>query len=231
MAGKGKKTFVAGEILLAQDVNEYLMDQSVMNFASSAARASAIPTPTEGMTTYVQDRNQIETFDGAEYRGMSGLQLVKKQAIGTGVTSVVVTDAFSATYDAYKIIIAGGVSSADSYLGLSLGASVTGYFASMIYTATYTAVAVTVANNNNADRFSFAGDGRNGQYLQMNLDLIGPGLAKFTRVGTNISYQSPSGAGIMSGVHAVATAFTGFTVTPSAGTMTGGTIYVYGYGT
>jgi hypothetical protein len=159
-----------------------------------------------------------------------GLRLVKKQTIGSTVGSVVVTDAFSATYDAYKIIIAGGVSSADCYLALNLGASVTGYSAVMMYTAGYTAVSVSVANDNNAAKFSFAGDGRNGQYLQMNLDLIGPGLAKFTRVGTNISYQSPSGAGIMSGVHAVATAFTGFTITPSAGTLTGGTIYVYGYG-
>jgi hypothetical protein len=68
MAGKGKKTFVAGEVLLAQDVNDYLMDQSVMNFASAAARSSAIPTPTEGMTTYVADDKRIEAYDNDGWR-------------------------------------------------------------------------------------------------------------------------------------------------------------------
>ena len=64
----GKKTFVAGEVLTAQDVNDYLMDQSVMNFESAGARGSAIPTPTEGMITYLSDDNQIESYDGDIWR-------------------------------------------------------------------------------------------------------------------------------------------------------------------
>jgi hypothetical protein len=67
MAGKGKKTFVAGEVLLAQDVNDYLMDQSVMNFASSAARSSAIPTPTEGMFSVTTDNDQVDYYDGSAW--------------------------------------------------------------------------------------------------------------------------------------------------------------------
>jgi hypothetical protein len=63
----GKKTFVAGEVLTAQDVNDYLMDQSVMNFATSAARSSAIPTPTDGMVTYRQDIDALEVYNGAAY--------------------------------------------------------------------------------------------------------------------------------------------------------------------
>ena len=53
MAGAGKKTFTAGEILTASDTNTYLMEQTVMYFAGTAARASAIPTPSTGMTTYI----------------------------------------------------------------------------------------------------------------------------------------------------------------------------------
>jgi hypothetical protein len=63
----GKKTFVAGEVLTAQDVNDYLMDQSVMNFASSAARSSAIPTPTEGMTSYRSDADIVEVYNGSAW--------------------------------------------------------------------------------------------------------------------------------------------------------------------
>jgi hypothetical protein len=63
----GKKTFVAGEVLTAQDVNDYLMDQSVMTFASSAARSSAIPTPTEGMTSYRSDADIVEVYNGSAW--------------------------------------------------------------------------------------------------------------------------------------------------------------------
>lgn len=57
-----KKTFTAGEVLAAADVNTYLMDQAVMTFAGSAARGSAIGTATEGMVSYLTDTNKIEVF-------------------------------------------------------------------------------------------------------------------------------------------------------------------------
>jgi hypothetical protein len=228
MAGKGKKTFVAGEVLLAQDVNDYLMDQSVMNFASSAARSSAIPTPTEGMTTYVQDRNQIETFDGAEYRGMSGLQLVKKQTIQTAVSSVVVTDAFSATYEAYKIIITGGVgSTGGANLAVKLGSSTAGYFAAL-FLVSYATSAGTGAANNNFSEWSFVGNADTSS-IKFNMDIVNPFLAKNTSFSS--SYATSTNAGSQGGLHAVASSFTDFTITPASGTLTGGTIYVYGYGT
>jgi hypothetical protein len=63
----GKKTFVAGEVLLAQDVNDYLMDQTVMNFASDAARSSAIPTPTEGMFSVTTDNDEVDYYDGGSW--------------------------------------------------------------------------------------------------------------------------------------------------------------------
>jgi hypothetical protein len=63
----GKKTFVAGEVLLAQDVNDYLMDQSVMTFASDAARSSAIPTPTEGMFAVTTDNDQLNYYNGSAW--------------------------------------------------------------------------------------------------------------------------------------------------------------------
>jgi hypothetical protein len=231
MAGKGKKTFVAGEVLLAQDVNDYLMDQSVMNFASSAARASAIPTPTEGMTTYVQDRNQIETFDGTEYRGMSGLQLVKKQAIDTGVSSVVVTDAFSATYDAYKIVVANTtLSSGVSLLRMTLGATNTGYFftttAALFSTGAYSSQLAA------ANAASFAASGNpNASNVSNDIELISPFLSAKTFYHANYVNVAGGAAGILSGYLNNTLSYTAFTLAPDGGTMTGGTIYVYGYGT
>lgn len=63
----GRKTFTAGEVLQAADVNDFLMDQSVMVFAGTAARGSAIPSPSEGMVTYRSDDDVVEVFDGSAF--------------------------------------------------------------------------------------------------------------------------------------------------------------------
>lgn len=62
-----RKVFVAGEILTAAAVNENLMDQAVMSFAGSAARGSAIPSPVEGMVTYLEDVNGLSLYDGSSW--------------------------------------------------------------------------------------------------------------------------------------------------------------------
>ena len=67
-----KKTFTAGEVLAAADVNTFLMDQSVMTFADSAARGSAIGTATEGMVTYLEDTDGLELWNGTAWTGVGG---------------------------------------------------------------------------------------------------------------------------------------------------------------
>jgi hypothetical protein len=62
-----RKVFVAGEILTAADVNTNLMDQAVMVFDDSAARGSAIPSPSEGMVTYLKDTDAVEKWTGAAW--------------------------------------------------------------------------------------------------------------------------------------------------------------------
>jgi len=52
MAGLGRKEWSPGDTLTAADVNGYLMDQMVMVFAGTAARNSAIPSPSAGMCSY-----------------------------------------------------------------------------------------------------------------------------------------------------------------------------------
>jgi hypothetical protein len=228
MAGAGKKTFTAGEVLTASDVNTYLMEQSVMVFGGTAARSSAIPTPSEGMTSYRTDTQQIESYDGAEWRGMSGLQLVKKQTIGSAVASVTVTDAFSATYDSYKIIVNGGASSGADNIRMVLGASTTGYYQSLA-NVSYSAVTQSLFTANNGANWPFVG-AANTDGIKINIDVLNPFLAKSTVF--HGPYVTLTSAGNMSGLHQVSTSFTAFTLSvASPATMTGGTIYVYGYGT
>ena len=67
MAGAGFKTFAVGEVLTANNVNTYLMQQAVMVFASAAARASAIAAPSEGMVSYLTDSNSLWFYNGAAW--------------------------------------------------------------------------------------------------------------------------------------------------------------------
>lgn len=73
MAGAGYKTFVTGEVLTAANVNTYLMDQTVMVFASAAARTTALgANVSEGMISYLKDTNSTQYYDGAAWVSVGG---------------------------------------------------------------------------------------------------------------------------------------------------------------
>jgi hypothetical protein len=67
-----RKEFEAFTRLDASDVNTYLMDQSIMSFAGTAARGSAIATPVEGMATYLEDSNLVSIYDGTNWKNSLG---------------------------------------------------------------------------------------------------------------------------------------------------------------
>jgi len=72
MAGAGYKLFATGDVLTSSQVNTYLMQQSIMVFASSAARTSALSgVLAEGMYSYLTDTNSTEYYDGASWVGIS----------------------------------------------------------------------------------------------------------------------------------------------------------------
>lgn len=57
MSGLGYRTFTAGAVLTAAQVQGYLQDQAVMVFATTAARTSALASPTQGMVSYIENSN------------------------------------------------------------------------------------------------------------------------------------------------------------------------------
>ena len=63
MAGAGIRTFTAGNRLTAAQVNNYLMEQVVARYATTAARDAAYgganPTLTEGMLCYVDSEDKV----------------------------------------------------------------------------------------------------------------------------------------------------------------------------
>ena len=67
MAGLGRKTFTAGDVLTASQVQGYLQDQAVMVFAGTAARSSAIATPSEGMVAITTDNDELDYYNGSSW--------------------------------------------------------------------------------------------------------------------------------------------------------------------
>ena len=228
MPGLGRKVFTAGDVLTASDVQNYLMDQTTMVFAGTAARSSAIPTPSDGMVTYNQTNNSLEAYNGTEWINKSGLQLVKKQTIGAGVGSVTVTGAFSATYDNYRIAINDFDASTDDSLVFVTVNGTTG----SNYNSTRSAVNIgtgVLTSGGSAGGTSAILGVTSTANASMSFDVVTPFLTSKTyftngsSTGFNFNLNSL-------GFTLTNNSSTAFTITPQSGTLTGGTIYVYGYG-
>jgi hypothetical protein len=66
MAGLGRKVFAPGDVFASTDLNGYLMDQMVMVFSGTAARDSAIPSPSAGMVSY-STATGVVVYDGTAW--------------------------------------------------------------------------------------------------------------------------------------------------------------------
>jgi len=166
-----------------------------------------------------------DVLNAAEMNAV-GLWLVKSQAVGTGVSSVTVTGAFSADYDSYMVTWTGGTGSTGQLLQFQLGASTTGYYNVLMYGSSYGTPTPTGGSTNNGIAWNFAGwSDTNYGYLEMRL--FGPFLSRYT--GMSNSYMGATNAGTGAGTHQVATSYSSFVLYPNAGTLTGGTIRVYGF--
>ena len=187
------------------------------------------PVPTS--TDYVKDgATAIEALGDAIDAtvfglGSSALTLIKTQTIGTAVTSVTVTGAFSATYDNYLITIGGGVASVVDALSFRLGTNATNYYGAW----TGTSITGTVGGNgaNNAASCEVAGH-CNTSNIFMNAFINSPFLTKNSMMffgggrdalGYGSSYYELFDT----------TSYSSFSFFPASGNLTGGTIRVYGY--
>jgi hypothetical protein len=160
----------------------------------------------------------------------SALVLIKSQTIGTTVSSVAVTDAFSATYDNYKITISGGVGSTGQVFNLQLGATTTGYYCGFTG-AVYSTGAASTGSNNNTASWTQVGVGSTDS-LFADFTLSNPFATKFTFINGGFAFPVTTNVSrTLNGYLNNATSYTGFTITPDTGTMTGGTIRIYGYTT
>jgi hypothetical protein len=230
--------YTAGEVLTAADMN--ITNSGIPVFATTVTRDAAFggageKTLAEGQFAYIEATNTTQYYDGAAWQSVGvapGLVLVKSQVIGSAVASVTVTDAFSSAYDNYKITVSGGVGSTNQNLGIQLGATTTGYYYSYIRTASYASAAYDGQVASNTTSFVELGYGTT-DTLYMSAEIINPNLAKPTFAnGAYVRGNTTGiGAGTFTGFLSGSTQYTAFSLLANTGTMTGGTIRVYGYST
>jgi hypothetical protein len=160
---------------------------------------------------------------------VSALTLIKTQTIGTAVTSITVSDAFSSTYDNYLITINGGVSSASATLGLKLGAGSSNYWWNGIYMNPSSAT-VNGENSTSATSFRYVA-GADTTNIAGIVTLIGPNLAKPTNAVYDAWRSSSNRINLdYRGSEDASTQHTAFTLEVDGGAnVTGGTIRVYGF--
>lgn len=158
--------------------------------------------------------------------GSSALTLIKTQTIGSAVTSVTVTGAFSATYDNYLITIGGGVASAVDALSFRLGTTATNYYGAW----TGSTLTGTVSGNGANPGTSCESAGHcNTSNIFMNAFINSPFLTKNSMMFFGGARDT---AGYGSSYYELfdTTSYTSFSFFPtSGGTLTGGTIRVYGF--
>jgi hypothetical protein len=225
--------FVAGEVLTAAEMTQ--VNTGIPVFATTVTRDAAFggageKVLAEGQFAYIEATNTTQYYDGAAWQSVGvspGLVVIKSQTIGSAVTTVTVTDAFSATYDNYLITVAGGVGTADTDLALRLGSTSTGYYSG----SQRVNFSGTPSNSNDSNAAAWLQAGRvSGNYLSMNCNLFSPNLVDQTTFSSSWIQASTGGQGAnTNGFLNDTTQYTAFTLIPSTGTITGGTIRVYGY--
>lgn len=157
----------------------------------------------------------------------AGLVLVKTEAVGSGVSSVTVTGAFSATFVNYRIIWDSWIASATQGIEFELGAGgshTSGYYGVSTKRAFDTGV-VDSAYNNTSPMVVAYGSTVAGR-ISLSIEVSNPQTSRFTSF---MGMSSQERGTVFTGMYNANTVFTSFTLQAQSGTMTGGTIRVYGY--
>ena len=224
--------FVTGQVLTAQQQTE--INTGIPVFATSVERDAAFGGTGEkvlaqGQYAFIEATNTTQFYDGSTWQTLGGgLTLIKAQTIGTTVSSVTVTGAFSATYDTYFVTVSGGVATGDIALNLTLGATATGYAyaGNNIQYGTATTNTNSSANTSSWPSVVYCStNALSGECFIDNPFATKRTMIRYQATGTSTTYFVNSNQGFLNDN----TSYTAFTLTTTSGTITGGTIRVYGY--
>ena len=130
-ANAGYHLFNTGDVLTAAQVQYNLQNQTIMYFASSAARTAALSgVVVEGMFSYLADTNSTEYYDGAAWQSISNPGDITAVTAGTGISgggtsgAVTVTNSMATAITTNGYVINGTGSGTFTRLGIGSSAQV-----------------------------------------------------------------------------------------------------------
>lgn len=169
----------------------------------------------------------LTSSDVNTYLGNAGLVYITSATIGSAVSSVTVSSCFSSTYDHYRISVTQSGVSVSSQMRMTFGSTSTGYYyGTPLSTMAGGAYAFNSASNVAYIDLGSINSGWKNDFL---FDVLSPNLVSVTKLNGFGYMNSATFGGVGNGFVDGTTQYTAFTMTPSAGTLTGGTITVYGY--
>lgn len=250
MAGAGAKLFTDGSVLNAAQVNTYLMDQTIMRFATTTARDAAFggagePTLAEGMTCYIDADNSIYIYDGSTWvKTASASQPAGLVHLGTFTgngtsTQIVCDNVFTTEFQNYRVVVSllpAGVNFNavfGNFLDLSGNQVGTSYYSSL-YSQDYASGTTGFGTMRTSTTAFYIGWLPSlSAYLGASFDVFRPREAAQTIVtGTYAGVNSGSmfAGGQLMAQQIATTQFRGFRVLADTGSPNlTGTIRVYGY--
>ena len=217
---------------VAQDDSNAIQN-AIVDAKGDLISATAADTPAR---LAVGANNTVLTADSSTATGLkwaapastaSGLTLISATTIGTSVSTVTVSSAFSSTYDNYFITVNGGTSTANGNITIQLGATTSGYLVAgnyMSYTSNTINGFATATNAN-----WYAGK-HSADDLMLETILHNPNLAKVTTYTARAVGNNGASGGLTNyqGYLGNTTQYTAFTLIFDSA-CTGGIIRVYGY--
>lgn len=157
----------------------------------------------------------------------TGSVLISSTTIPASTSTITVSNVFSSAYDNYRIVVNGGTHSTSAYLYFAFSGISSGYYSALPYQLWSNTTLSGQNRSNQANAFAGA---MTTAGVSIAMDVFGPNLTVQKSGITFCSGLATNDAFYWGGFYnATTTAQTGFTLTTASGTLTGGTIKVYGY--
>jgi len=190
---------------------------------------TAATTDSSGNVTFDNDVTVTGTITSTG--NPQGLTFIKSVTIGSGVTSVTVTDAFSATFENYKVLTNIENASANNDVYFRLGGVSTNTY-DRTRQLLFVASSTPGYGAETAQTAGWWGVNRTGEGSDTTTEIFRPYIAKPTTVKSEAFYKDIAGQmqfRLHASIQRGDLSHTSLTLLVSSGTMSGGTIRVYGY--
>ena len=233
--------FTAGEVLTAANMN-ISAGTGVPVFTNTTTRDAAFggageKVLAEGQLCYLSSTNVVQYYDGAAWATVgpaSAGGLVRIGSTAMSGSSTNITNVFSTTYKNYRIVVDNAVGTARGFYAFRIGANVsTGiYYQSGI--ARISSGTTATANGNGSTSIPLGNfenaTSSNIRAAGFTIEIQNPFEALTTTMQALFGGGSitDSWAGLAGGLINDTTSYTGFTLFPESGNMTGN-VTVYGY--